>query len=341
MMRDKDTPLALVRLWTKLRKDCYDQLDRCRAAKDDGEIDWPDYCLLPINAAYTYLVSCVGCTDEQAAAGCAELTACWSWRQNKIIYAFDSDLAESLAAQADDVQDSDILPAELLMHLPYPCIYIKAPGLLENTDGFWAWMDFDTNREGPEFRIQWVAEYFGASFAQVLHIIPGGTLQDCFIDTVQTTLEHLHEPVDVSKPAESSRIILRALQLVLYILSENADIEDAPADVRASRTRPNDNVRHIVQDKASEVQAKNVGVRIGAAFRRSFSQVRAHEPSGGAGGTKRPHMRRGHWHHYWTGPKSGERALILKWTAPTSINADSTNVDNVVLYPVKDKHIEK
>lgn len=333
-MRDKDTPLALVRLWPKMNPDCYEKLDLCRSLKDRGEMNWPDYCRLPINAAYTYLVSCVGFSDQDAALVCAELTACWIWRQNKIIYTFDADLAESLAAQAYDMQDTDVLPAELLMHLPYPCIYIKAPGLLEHTDGFWAWMDFDTNREGPELRIQWVFDGMDASFAQVLHIIPGGTISDCFLDTIQTTLEHFSEPVDVSKPADSCRTILTAIQLLLYILSDNADVEDAPPDISVAKSRKQSSIRHIVQDKASEVQAKNVGIRIGAAFRRS-KQGQSSGNSIGTGSTKRPHMRRGHWHHYWAGPKDGDRKLVLRWTAPTMIHSEIGVGDNVTVYPVK------
>lgn len=337
-MKDKDTPLALVRLWSKMTNGrCYDQLDRCRAAKDNGQMEWPDYCLLPINAAATYLMYTEKCTDAEAAAGSAELTACYIWRQNKIVYAFDPDLASALADQANDLKDTDVLPADLLFHLPYPCIYIKAPGVLESMDGFWAWMDYDVNRNGPELRIQWVAEDMAHSIPQVMHIIPGATIHDCVLDTLQTTLEHLREPVDVSHPADSSRIILSAIQLVLYLLAENADVEDAPKPqlrvVNSKRTpKPS---KPGIQDKAGEVKQKNVGVIIGSAFRRSRSASPSPKPeSPGTGTSKRAHLRRGHWHHYWRGPKSGDRELVLRWTAPTMIHGETGIDDNVIIYPV-------
>lgn len=334
-MKDKDTPLALVRLWSKLDKDCYRQLDRCKAAKDRGELSWPDYCPLPINAAATYLQSVHKTSDLQVAAGCAELTACWAWRQNKIVYAFDPDMAAALASQVEDVADTDILPAELLMHLPYPCIYIKAPGLLEYMDGFWAWVDFDTNREAPELRIQWVFDTMDASVPQVIHIIPGATILECILDTLQTTLEHTREPVDISRPLEGAQIVLMAIQLLLYLLADNADIDDAPAPqihvINSRKTRQTGETS--IQDKAGEVKAKNVGVRIGAAFRRSRAGS-YHGTSAGTGNAKRPHMRRGHWHHYWRGQKDA-RELTLKWTAPTMIHADVGDLDNVIVYPVK------
>ena len=332
-MKDKDTPLFLVRLWEKLDKDCYLQLDRCRSAKDEGQMQWPDYCLLPINAAFAYLVHAHGLSPEEAAAGCAELTACWTWRQNKVIYSFDQDMAEALASQADDVADTDVLPSDLLMHLPYPCIYIKAQGLLEHMDGFWAWMDFDTNREAPELRIQWVFDTMDASVPQVLHILPGSTLRECVMDTLQTTMEHTREPVDISNPIDGARIIMRSIQLVLYILSDNADIsDDTPPKIRVVGSKKQRTAGKI-QDKAGEVIAKNVGIRIGAAFRRSRAGS-SNGVSTGTGSEKRPHMRRGHWHHYWRGPKDA-RDLTLKWTAPTMIHREIFESDNIVIYPVK------
>ena len=44
----------------------------------------------------------------------------------------------------------------------------------------------------------------------------------------------------------------------------------------------------------------------------------------GPGAPKRPHTRRGHWHHYWVGSdKDNSRKLILKWTAPMFIGGGS------------------
>lgn len=336
-MKDKDTPLAIVRLWAKNAKGSYEQLDNCRAAKDEGEMEWPDYCPLPINAAYTYLICAHGLSDDQAAECCAELTACWIWRQNKIIYHFDRDMARTLAEQAEDFRDTDVLPGDLLMHLPYPCIYIKAPNLLEHMDGFWAWIDYDTNRLEPALRIQWVFDTMNATIPQVLHIIPGATLRECFLDTLQTTMEHTKEDVDISRPADSCRTILKAIQLLLYLLANNADVEDAlPQNQVDNRSKPaiNRSGKQKIQDKAGEVTVKDVGIRIGAAFRHAQGSKSSRIITG-SGSAKRPHMRRGHWHHYWRGGKD-QRELILKWTAPTTIHPELGQDDEVIVYPVKD-----
>lgn len=330
-MRDRDTPLPLVRLWRKMVPDCYEQIDRCRAAKDDGEMHWPDYCILPINAAYTYLRYSLGWTDAAAAADCAELTACWLWRQAKVIYRFDLALAETLAGQVEDVRDTDTLPTDLLMHLPYPCIYAKAPGLLECTDGFWAWIDYDINRNAPELRIQWVLDGYERSVPQVLHLLPGRSLRDCYLDTLRVTQEHMQTPVDVTDPISNMRSILSAIQLLLYLVSEGADMEDEDTGLRVVRHPPKDSKP---VDKASTIAVKHVGVRIGAALRRTAATAPHCGGNTGTGGTVRPHMRRGHWHHYWTGSKA-DRRLVLKWTAPTMVHPEQGSDDNIVVYPVK------
>ena len=54
-MRDRDTPLPLIRKWEKMEPGIYQTLDMLRGAKDSGEMVWPDYCELPLSAAYTYL----------------------------------------------------------------------------------------------------------------------------------------------------------------------------------------------------------------------------------------------------------------------------------------------
>lgn len=332
-VKDRDTPLRLVRKWEKMEPGIYGILDDLRAAKDCGEMDWPDYCELPISAAYTYLADRY---DDRTAAGlCAELTALWTWRRTKIVYSFDPDLAASLAAQTEDVQDTDVLPCDLLLHLPYPCIYIKARDILEHTDGFFTYIEYDTNHDRPELRIQWMLEDMQYTFPQVLHLLPGKTIKECILDTIRTTQENLEEDINLQDvDVGVARSVLAAIQLVLYIVSANAEIDPVPAPVTAAATAGKvTTLGTPKEDKASQVRELAVGVRVGAALRKA-RRVSGGGKSAGAGGTKRSHTRRGHWHHYWVGPMQGERRLTLKWTAPTIIHPEDVE-DNVVIYPVR------
>lgn len=333
-MKDRDTPLRLVRKWEKMEPGIYSILDTLRGAKDSGAMDWPDYCELPISAAYTYLAQKYG---EQTAAGLgAELTALWAWRRNKIIYSFDPDLASALAEQAQDVRDTDVLPCDLLMHLPYPCIYIKAHSILEHTDGFFVFVEYDTNHDRAELRVQWLTEDMEYSVPQLIHLLPGKTIKECILDTIHTTQENLQEDIMLQDvDVGIARVILSATQLVLYLVSENAEIDPVSTPMEVTKGAGNiASMRKSQQDKASQVREMAVGVRVGAALRKA-----RHTPStgksAGTGGTKRSHTRRGHWHHYWAGPMQGERHLLLKWTAPTIIHPEAATGDNVVVYPVR------
>ena len=257
-MRDRETPLPLLRKWLRSCPDAYQQLDNCEAAKADGSLSWPDYCPLPINAAYTYLTYARGRTDVEAAEQAAELTACWAWRRSRIIYSVDDDMAEMLFAQAEDMADTDVLPVDLLLHLPYPCIYVKAHHPeLPGVDGFFAWIDYDANCASTELRVQWLYDDMQDTVPQVLHLDPSGTIGDCVRATLDRTRENVGVDISaVSDVASLGRIILGVIQIILYIISDGADIAAAPDHKHTQKIprKPND------VGKASTVDLQYVGV---------------------------------------------------------------------------------
>jgi hypothetical protein len=65
-----------------------------------------------------------------------------------------------------------------------------------------------------------------------------------------------------------------------------------------------------------------VGYRLGAAIRAAQASPQ-HSESGGTHARPRPHIRRAHWHGYWTGPRAKpakERKFVLRWLAPIPVN---------------------
>ena len=313
------TPLDLVRQWTKRLPGCYDQLDELKKA----DIPWPDYCELPINAACTYLAS-----ENMSPGEGASLTACWLWRQNKVIYRFDEDLTDTLAEQAEHMDDTEVLPAELLLHPPYPAVYIKAPNLIEGRDGFFYFVDYDVNRDNTELSIQWLMA--DRVLPQILHLIPGGTIKECVDDMLKTVLSGVKSGPELASVLKEAATLmqsemLKAITLLLYLVSQNADITD---DQPYRKKR-----RSYIADTKQEIHTYSVGLRIGAVIRKAAQGTAV---GTGLGSPKRPHSRRGHWHHFWVGPKEDQK-LILKWLAPMYINADCAkfNEDDVVVYPVK------
>lgn len=331
-MKDRDTPLRLVRKLEKVYDDPYHYVEACTQAKADGTLYWPDYCPLPIAAAAEYIAQFT--CRENAAGGAAELIACWAWRKNPVVYSFDVDLSEALTEQAGKMEDLDVLPMEILLHLPYPCIYVKVKSRLfygNGIDGFFAWIEYDLKRKAPELRIQLVADTMDSSAPMVLHLIDG-SIKECIQDTQRETNRHIDDPVDLETVSIKTEMrMMIPIQHLLYLSAQNADIEDAPLPTKVDRSK-----RKITpgSPKAGDVIEKQVGVRIGASLRKSYRSTGGSAGTG-TGTAKRSHTRRGHWHNYWTGSKDGERKLILKWTAPTVIHPEAADNDTVVIYPVK------
>jgi hypothetical protein len=115
--------------------------------------------------------------------------------------------------------------------------------------------------------------------------------------------------------------------LLLYLVSDRADISPE-GDSTEIRNRIVANERRGIHNfQASKVTPWEVGFRIGAEIR-SFEE-RNQNPAEfpGTGCPMRPHVRRAHWHSFWTGPrdKPEERRKRIRWLPPTPVNVTSTD----------------
>lgn len=104
--------------------------------------------------------------------------------------------------------------------------------------------------------------------------------------------------------------------IVAYICSINSEINTA--------YKPSTTISAITRQKkhVSAATWHEVGFHLGASIRAYQRYANVQERNGNHRQI-RPHMRRAHWHHYWTGPKNGTRKLVLKWIAPTLVGADN------------------
>src|SRR5690606_5625752 len=107
------------------------------------------------------------------------------------------------------------------------------------------------------------------------------------------------------------------LNLLLYICSESAEIgrsEQRPVRAEAVRTK-----RGARFFPAEKISVWDVGLRLGARLRTASAPS---VPQGGTHAAPRPHIRRAHWHGYWTGPRTSgaERSFHYKWMPPIPVN---------------------
>ena len=128
------------------------------------------------------------------------------------------------------------------------------------------------------------------------------------------------------------------ISLLLYLCSQNAEITNKDGeDVPKPEPEGAENTEQPQKKpkKPKKVQALRVGYRIGKAIRyhkqqeqdAAESKTIAPVVATGSHTKKAAHVRRGHYHHYWTGSKKdGTRKLILKWTAPAFVNTSGKDL---------------
>lgn len=271
------------------------------------------------------------------------VSALASWRISKEVYTFSERMEELLYAQAGDFR----LPVEVLQRMPYPCIYIEAGHLQEDKyHGFFVYFDTTIDREFylRFLVIDWEAKEFET---RTIEITDGKTVKE----GLEAPLRKQHMGLEgevlesrVEKEIEEYRALTeKMLQLVLYICAENADISINDTQ-KASRKISSP---ELVKDKYREVRQWDVGFRVVKKLNKNIigkdsPKADAQELSLQKGEQKRnsplPHLRRGHWHAFWTGKRDGteERKLIFKWIPFTYVN-----VGNVEEMPVTINYIDK
>lgn len=115
---------------------------------------------------------------------------------------------------------------------------------------------------------------------------------------------------------------------LLYILADNADVEVVHAPSRNSRRGSPAKRRGKGTETVSEV-----GARIGARIREARRLRNSGAASAATGRTVRPHMRRGHYTHYWVGKRwpghPGDRRIV-HYIEPVFVNGMTTDADEVV-----------
>jgi hypothetical protein len=306
--------------------------DRRRAEYAEGH-KWPGWCYLPLHVTTRSMWRIRADRGISLHAGEAVgVGALASWRLTKGIYLFDETVFEEL--WHTDITGN--LPVELLQRLPEWGVYVPFLRPLEigfglRSHGFFAYLDFDSHEDC------WLhlnldsedSENEAAMNRISLRLI--GNLAECcapFRAMVDKQFTPAFEgPEQLAVLEEWKReiepdLIRPMVSILLWLCSAEPEINPDPLrGLRTKKTRKG--VRCFGPD---EPRFYEVAYRIGAALRLS----RAARPADGDGShsSPHPHIRRAHWHSYWTGPKASitkeqpaDRKLVLKWIAPIAVCA--------------------
>lgn len=315
-----ERPLRLLGIFAEEFGYAWSGIEALRRSRGrDGLPNWPSWCFIPIAggiAAVTGgadLASADLTPDERAdiASKGAVAAALAAWRMTKGVYRFDQDLLEALWS----TPVTGDIPSQLLRRLPEWCVYVTVgrevpdDGLLH---GAWAHLEFDVNetREELRFLLDFDAGWRTAS----VHL--GGSLTEGLDRMIAHSARYAPTPLSQADAANVKARFRRAveplLSLLLWLCSEQPEIEGRgrPGNPRPVRTK-----RGVREFPAPGPRTWEVGARVGAALRAARDAAKRAE--GEATGRRvRPHVRRAHWHTFWTGPRSGEQTPSLRWLNP-------------------------
>jgi len=285
-----------------------------------AKVGWPDWCLVPVSAAAAVCQKHTGGVMPFTrvlgnSASASVLEALYAWSFGREIWRFDADLVEALV-------DSDIrtsIPVEAFWRLPSWCPYILTPWLKELW-GFFSYLEWDTHTGHSELclvlDIKLPHDETDSPLSSLLLIAlfleDGTTVKDMllrFLGQRPLLRDQLTEAI-IDK-------IETPLKLLLYLASEAADIRDPDRPDAAPRRRA-----HPLEPTRGP-RVWDVGYRIGTTLR----AARLYEHSGATRQGRSPtaHLRRAHWHTYWTGQgsrKDRSKAVpVVRWLHPVLVGS--------------------
>jgi hypothetical protein len=119
-------------------------------------------------------------------------------------------------------------------------------------------------------------------------------------------------------------VVTLSLNMLLYLSADNIDLGPIATPTVSGRVVPG----------TTKIEPYELGYRVGTALRkaRTTTCTTDSEPTG-RGVT--PHIRRAHWHRFWTGPRNGDRKLVVRWINQTLVNADSESDTTPTIRPIR------
>ena len=228
-----------------------------------------------------------------------------TWQYSKGIYTFDPDLLLALSEFAIDGN----IPADILTRIPEHCVYIDACG------GFFAQLLYDPDLHCPLLGL------YGAEQVVFVPLIHGPL--DEALDKYRKLPRFQNDEDIIGKftdeiAAQERDFAEKCLNLILYLCSSEPDITtDRQPGYSRYRAEPVKTKKGLRLFPADRVHNHNVGASVGAQLRRVTDTGAEVAPIEYQGGTKRAHLRRGHWHGYWKGSRKAEdREFIFHWIPP-------------------------
>ncbi len=347
-------PKLHLEYYSHLYPDAWKQVDTFRAGRGKDLPFWPEWCFLPLAGAYAIVSGeaarqGLDITDLESGmpliADVGKIGALAAWRVTQGIYRFDPNVYQAVIS----TPLTGDLPHNILFNLPEWCVYIETPGMLLSDlpiAGFFAYLEQDAGDGRKELRIVLDATTEFGKIPQLhgsaLHLGPWPLKESIRLAAEeserQCKIAGLDIDNDLANPeilAQVSKVYEPFVSLLLYICTINSEIGDGTR--QPTKPRPKKTKKGPRLFPPNRVTTWDVGVRMGAVLRKAQETVTPEETGEATPKQRsnpRPHIRRAHWHGYWTGPRDGEQKFILKWVPPILVGG-SEEEKPVTIRPVK------
>jgi len=313
-------PVSLLHHFGRTYRDVWRRYDRAGDAHRKRGETWPRYTFAPADLGASVLAN----DPPSPIPGPGPiLDALAAWRPTQGIYRFHPTLLEALW----ETPVTGELPVELLRQLPEWCVYVETPGRSvgegKPIHGFFAQLVHRPELERDDLLL-------GLDFDSPLEfMVDVETIP--LVGTLEESLrlgetERVNRVPDwyVDRLVAASRPIASLVSLLLYLCSLEAELRDAlgkkerPTKPVPKRRKRKGTLSRLPAAKEATVWETAFG--LGHRLEEAAAVADGSEP---VGRTVRPHVRRAHWHSYWTGPRDGKRTRTLRWISPLLVKAQA------------------
>lgn len=250
-----------------------------------------------------------------------------AWRNSLDIYKIDPEIFEEMI-KSPIPKDT---PCEVFKRLPNFCVYVEMPrptkfnellmGNLNHLDksfivnGFWAYLGIEPNLHGNKniqlnICLDYSSDIVQGNFDFLSMVIKEGL-------TVEEATELVFKQYDgnIETAKQDQRALFALLPILLWLCAEQPDItniKDEPV-THEQLQQPKGSIHKktglFVPPNSPTYY--NLGKRLGGEIRQYQELIKQDEKDRPTA-SKRPHIRKGHWHGYWKGT-TGNKVFTPKW----------------------------
>jgi len=306
------------------------QVDRLRSMRGKQVPDWPSWCLMPMGL-WMHIADPGGTFNPVALMNAPRLSGYGTWRYTQGVYRIDPSLLDALT----DTPLTGDLPSDSLLRLPQWSVYVVTPGMKHGAaplHGFLAFLDWNPETKSADLCIIPDIDVPDFDHLQMATPIPIGkwSLPDAFARMASRGARALESDPDLAQKAgigqqaidwlglpnperynQMAELFSPLVSILLYLCSEEPEIDpDREPGTSPHNPFPKRVKRGWRLFPPQHARVWHVGRGVG-------EQLRVDRLSWqGTGRTVRPHIRRGHWHGYWFGPRTGKRRFVYRWLPP-------------------------